>query len=103
MAPAVSVIRKIRTGIHLLTTEMRGPLYIPAQGRHVIKLLDSEGPSGLLAELERLSGLGSSWASAALGYISLFPGTDGRRDTERAIELCAPHVGADPYAGYVRR
>jgi hypothetical protein len=78
------------------------PLYVPDQGRYVLKLLETGGPRQFFKELERLSTLGSPWASAVLGYIALIPGPDGKRDTSRAMELCRSHAHAgDSYAQFV--
>ena len=78
------------------------PLYVPDNGRQVLKLLETGGPPQFLTELERLSALGSPWASAILGYMALMPGPDGKRDTGGAIELCRTHAHAgDPYAQFV--
>ncbi len=78
------------------------PLYIPDNGSLILKLLETGGPPPFLSELQRLSALGSPWASAILGYLALMPGSDGKRDTGRAIELCKPHAHAgDPYAQFV--
>jgi hypothetical protein len=78
------------------------PLYVPEQGRYVLKLLETGGPRQFFTELERLSTLGSAWASAMLGYIVLMPGSDGKRDTSRATELCRSHAHAgDSYAQFV--
>jgi hypothetical protein len=86
----------------LLQALLHGPLYIPDQGRYVIKLLDSGGPSRLIGELERLSNLGSPWASAILGYLCLLPGPNGERNPDGAIELCRINAaGGDAYALYV--
>lgn len=79
-----------------------GFLYVPGQGRYVLKLLETGGARQLLDELERLSKLGSPWASAMLGYIALMPRPDGTRDVARALELCRPHAHAgDSYAQFV--
>lgn len=79
-----------------------GCLYVPDQGRHVLNLLETGGARQFLGELERLSQLGSPWASAMLGYIALMPGPDGTRDVARALELCRPHAHAgDTYAQFV--
>jgi hypothetical protein len=81
---------------------LNGPLYVPDQGRYVLKLLETGGPPQFLSELERLSTLGSPWASAMLGYIALMPGPDGKRDASRATELCRSHAHAgDSYAQFV--
>jgi hypothetical protein len=81
---------------------LNGPLYVPDQGRYVLKLLETGGPRQFLGELERLSTLGSPWASAMLGYIALMPGPDGKRDASRASELCRSHAHAgDSYAQFV--
>jgi hypothetical protein len=81
---------------------LNGPLYVPAQGRELLVILTTHGSARLIAELERLSALGSPWASAALGYLCLLPGIDGKRDTNRAVDLCKPHADAgDAYGLYV--
>jgi hypothetical protein len=78
------------------------PLHIPEQGRHIFKSLNENGLVELKSELERLSGLGSTWASSALGWLCICKSKDGTRDPGRAIELCrAPAAAGDPYAGYV--
>ena len=79
-----------------------GPLYVPDQGRYVLRLIEAGGPRLFLSELERLSALGSPWASAMLGYIALMPGPEGKRDIGRATELCRSHAYAgDSYAQFV--
>jgi hypothetical protein len=79
-----------------------GPLYVPDQGRYVLELIERGGPRQFLSELERLSALGSPWASAMLGYIALMPGPEGKRDTSRAAELCRSHAySGDSYAQFV--
>ena len=56
----------------------------------------------MLREVARLSSLGSSWASAVLGYLALMPRADGVRELDRAIELCKPHADrGDAYAEWV--
>jgi hypothetical protein len=56
----------------------------------------------MTSELERLSNLGSNWASATLGYLSLLPSREGKRDPERAIEQCSRAVAeGDPYSLFV--
>jgi hypothetical protein len=98
----MSALTQVVSNVHLWRSYLRGPLYIPQQGRHVIKLPESEGPSQLIGELARLSTLGSLWASATLGYLCLLPGKDGKRDPERAIELCRVNAaGGDPYALFI--
>lgn len=78
------------------------PIYVPDQGRYVLKLLETGGPKPFVEELERLSTLGSPWASAMLGYMALMPGSDGKRDASRAVELCKAHAYAgDSYAQFV--
>lgn len=87
---------------HLWPRYLRAPLYIPEEGRSKLGLLRTHGPERFVEELERLSQLGSAWASGALGYICLLPGRTGERDIERAISLCQPHADAgDPYASFV--
>ena len=77
-------------------------LYIPMEGRFILKFLKDGGPARMVAELQRLSALGSAWASAILAFICLIPRADGGRDTAGAIELCKRHADAgDPYALYI--
>jgi hypothetical protein len=79
-----------------------GAIYVPREERHVLESLRSGGPSLFTEELERLSTLGSPWASAILGYMALMPGPDRKRDTRRAIALCMNHARAgDAYAQFV--
>ena len=86
----------------LWRAHFNGVLYVPEQGRHVLESLRLGGPTRFTEELERLSTLGSSWASAILGYIALVRGSDGKRNTDRAIELCRNHAHAgDSYAQFV--
>jgi hypothetical protein len=81
---------------------LTGPLYVPEEGRYICKFLEAGEPDRLVGELERLSSLGSPWASAALGYLLLLPDCNGKRDVNRAIELCRPHArNGDPYALFV--
>ena len=81
---------------------LNGPFYVPPQGREALITLEAHGPARLIDELERLSALGSAWASAALGYLCLMPGIDGQRDTSRAMTLCKRHADAgDAYALFV--
>jgi TPR repeat protein len=81
---------------------LNGPLYIPDQGRYLLRLLETSGTVDFIHELERLSILGSPWACAILGYLSLMPDTDGNRNPQRAIELCKSHADRnDPYAQFV--
>ena len=86
----------------LLRVRINLPLYIPYEGRFVLKHLEVEGPGKLVEELEKLSALGSSWASAALGCLCLLPGRHVRRDPDRALQLCREPAGrGDPYALFV--
>lgn len=78
------------------------PLHVPKQGRYIFNSLDANGLIYVKTELERLSSLGSMWASAALGWLCICKGRDGTRDPHRAIELCrGPAATGDPYATYV--
>ena len=78
------------------------PLYIPKQGRYIFSSRDAGGLVHVKAELERLSSLGSMWASSALGWLCICKGSDGTRDPQRAIELCrGPAATGDAYANYV--
>ena len=87
--------------IRLWRDHLNGPFYIPQHSRAVVALLVTHGPARMISELERLSSLGSPWASAALGYLSLLP-SEGQRDTSRAIRLCKPHAEAgDGYALFI--
>jgi hypothetical protein len=68
----------------------------------VLKFLASGGQACFMNELEKLSTLGSPWASAMLGYIALMPGPEAKRNTDRAIELCkTPAHAGDSYAQFV--
>ncbi len=79
-----------------------GPLYVPEEGRSICSFLESGESHRLVGELERLSSLGSPWASAALGYLVLLPNCDGKRDVTRALDLCRSHAASgDPYALFV--
>lgn len=79
-----------------------GPLFVPEQGRHALRLLEEGGTRRFLDELERLSTLGSPWAAAILGYIALVPGPEGKRDASRAADLCrTPANRGDSYAQFV--
>lgn len=65
-------------------------------------MLADEGLPGMLSELERLSALGSSWASSTLGYLSLLPTHGSGRNPERAIQLCTQAaIEGDAYALFV--
>jgi hypothetical protein len=78
------------------------PLHIPKQGRYIFNSPNADGLSYWKAELERLSSLGSTWASSALGWLCICKAKDGSRDPGRAIELCrGPAAAGDPYANYV--
>jgi hypothetical protein len=91
-----------RSSRRLWRAWFNGALYIPEEGRHVLLFLEAGGPPGFLAELEKLAALGSPWASAILGYMALMPGEDGKRNINRAVELCKTHAHAgDEYAQYV--
>jgi hypothetical protein len=86
----------------LLFMHLNYPLYIPEPNRGILAVLEERGLSGMLSEVERLSALGSPWASATLGYLSLLPSSRGEKDPTRAIELCAKAAAdGDPYALYV--
>jgi hypothetical protein len=78
------------------------PLHIPKQGRYILKSLSGSGFNQVKTELERLSSLGSGWASSALGWLCICRARDGTHDPHRAIELCkGPAAAGDPYATYV--
>jgi hypothetical protein len=86
----------------LWRTRLNGPFYIPEQGRFLVKYLETEGPARMIEELERLSMLGSPWASAMLGCLCLRPGLNGQLDVDRALQLCAnPAEKGDSYALFV--
>jgi len=77
-------------------------LYLPESSRSVWEPLLACDPATLMSELHRLSALGSLWASATLGYLSLLPGPDGTRDIERARAYCSgPAAKGDGFALYV--
>jgi len=82
--------------------ELNYVLYIPEAARNVRLILLKRGAAEMIAELERLSKLGSTWAAASLAYLSLLPSASGTRDVDRARELCAaPAARGDPYALFV--
>ena len=86
----------------LLFKHFNYALFIPQPNRGVLAVLDKAGLSGIILELERLSILGSAWASSTLAYLSLLPSQSGTRDPQRAIELCAKAAAeGDGYALYV--
>jgi len=56
----------------------------------------------MVSELERLSRLGSPWASASLAYLSLWPSGPVGHDVERALTLCkGPAIQGNAYALFV--
>jgi hypothetical protein len=78
------------------------PLYVPPEAYSTLRILKSRGRDAFVAELERLSSLGSPSASALLGILCLTPGSDGTRNTERAIELSKSHADSgDAYSQFV--
>lgn len=78
------------------------PLHVPKEGRYIFSSSDANGLIQVKEELERLSSLGSMWASSALGWLCICKGRDGARDPHRAIEFCrGPAAKGDPYASYV--
>jgi len=98
----VKVVSQYFSNRRLWRRRLNGVLYIPDQGRFLVEVLNVSGPTRMVEELERLSALGSPWASAVLGCICLRPGANGERDVARAIVLCAPHAERrDPYALFV--
>ena len=91
-----------RPSRHLWRAYFNAPLYVPPEAIPTLRVLKSHGRDAFVAELERLSWLGSPSASALLGVMCLTPGSDGTRNTERAIELCKSHAEAgDAYAQFV--
>jgi hypothetical protein len=86
----------------LLFKHFNYPLYIPIPNRSILAVLAEQGVSGMTAELERLSSLGSAWASATLGYLSILPSASGSRDPQQAVELCSKAASdGDPYALFI--
>jgi hypothetical protein len=78
------------------------PLHIPKEGHYVFNSPHANGLGYLKTELERLSVLGSTWASCALGWLCICRSRDGKRNPDRAIELCKnPAAAGDAYANYV--
>jgi len=94
-------VQRLRTR-RLFFKHFNYALFIPEENRGVLAVLAGQGLSGMISELERLSALGSAWASSTLGYLSLLPSSRGERNPKRAIELCA-NAAADgyPYALFV--
>jgi hypothetical protein len=78
------------------------PVYVPDGGRYILPILETGGPAQFVAELERLSKVGSPWASSVLGFLSLLPDSNGHRDPVRTLDLCRKHADAgDAYALFV--
>jgi len=98
----MSSLTQVRLNLRLWKLHLRGSLYIPEESRHLVGLLASGGPTRLIEEVEKMAKLGSLWASATLGYLSLLPGEDGRRNPQRAIELLRERaISSDPYVLFV--
>jgi hypothetical protein len=86
----------------LLFKHFNYPLFVPEPYRGILAVLAERGTSGMMSELERLSSLGSAWASATLGYLSLLPSASGVRDPQRALDLCSKAASSgDAYALFV--
>jgi hypothetical protein len=96
-----STLRKTSVG-RLWRAYFNATVYVPEEGRFVLRVLESEGPTRFIQELERLSALGTPWASAMLGYMHVVPGADGKRNLDRALALCEGHArSGDAYALFV--
>jgi hypothetical protein len=77
-------------------------LYVPPELCPSLRILESRGRDAFVAELERLSSLGSPSACALLGMLCLTPDSGGTRDPKRAMELCKSHADAGhAYAQFV--
>ena len=78
------------------------PLFIPPEGRSALSHLNIYSATQLLIELQRLSTLGATWASAALATILIYPDEQGMRELARSRELVMkPAAAGDAYALYV--
>jgi hypothetical protein len=78
------------------------PLFIPPEGRAALTHLNISSAARLLIELQRLSTLGASWASAALATILIYPDEQGMRELARSRELLMkPAAAGDAYSLYV--
>jgi hypothetical protein len=79
-----------------------GGIYFPAESAPHLRRLSVDGEASLIPELEKLSSMGSPWASAILAHHALLLAPNGARDIDRAIRLCKePASGGDAYAQYV--
>jgi hypothetical protein len=80
----------------------RGIVYIPEEAARHIDASSRNDADAFQAELERLSLLQVPWACAILGYKALLLKSDGGRDVEQALSLCAgPAQAGDAYAQYI--
>jgi hypothetical protein len=109
-APAISGVMKPLAPDHLLSlrgirrwgSEVGIPLLIPTEAQGALGRLDINDAKSLLSTLERFAALGSTWASAALGVILLYPDSAGKRDLEKVKELVRrPASEGDAYSLYV--
>jgi hypothetical protein len=81
---------------------LRGIVYIPEAATRHIGPSSRNNSNAFQAEFERLAVLQVPWACAILAYKALLMKSDGTRDVEKALSLCAgPAQAADPYALYV--
>lgn len=79
---------------------MNYPLYVPVGD--ALDTLAKSGPRDFVADLKRRAELGAAWAAAALGFIELRGGIDGKVDLANAERFCRqPADAGDPYAQYV--
>ena len=102
IAPLRVSVRTFMSPRNLWFRHLNYAVYIPEPNRRILAVLAEHGVSGMLSEVEKLSRLGSAWASSTLGYLSLLPSSNGKRDPERAIQLCSKAAAdGDPYALFV--
>lgn len=86
----------------VLANVLNFPLFVPELGPQVTRSLVSGDLKLFLAELERLSSLGSASASGLLGYLHLKGAISGVANLERATAMCRKFAtSGDPYCQYV--
>lgn len=91
-----------RPGSRRWMKEVGIPLFIPPEGRVTLGRLNICSSGALLSEIQRLSSLGSNWASAALATILLYPNERGVRGLSKSKELVSRAAAeGDAYSLYV--
>lgn len=82
--------------------QLNAPIYVPDEARHVLKILDERGADAFLQELERLSNLRCSWATAILANVILRCSVRRRANAAKVADLLRSHASSrDPYVYYM--